>query len=654
MGVDNPPQISSAVVGSLSAAKGIASRCGVNMQGGTISGTTTGETLRQDHLCLANCDSLRLVLSNCIGGGRIVNANAITVAASIEDPVGNPQQVTFDGAPTITLQSGETVISDPLGIGFSNGDRIRSRVFQQVAVNAQTVPCGAVTATSPYVDGFEAGNQTMAASPSWAGDGNFHYGPSAIVADYTDARCQVVIPGDSVAAGQNDSNSNYDIRGWVLRALNNQWPYTMLAVPGDAASQFKPPTSAAPSTSRYPRVPLLGAGTHSVVNYGANDVGSATVAALQDNLLRVWRAQKLRGQTVIAATIPPSGVTSTDGFVTLVNQTVNVNDATRTGVNDWVRGGAPIDPTALTAVAVGTPGALVFGTAPHPADAFWEAADPVESSRNSGKWQVSGGAITDGTHPNGTGAALIAANCDVTKLGPKAPGASTPIPANNPPGIFAASLFAWYPVASIVGLTDGTAVASWPDNSGNGRPLLQATGANKPLFKTNINFSAPAVRFDGAASFMAATMTLTQPFELWMVAHFTSLNGTSNSFLFGAHPGSLYGFRAGPGSTQAALTEQGSANFAGGFTTDVLAAFHAWGALADGASSVIYEDATTYGAGDMGTSIVSALTVGASRSDVGLSFAAIDVQEALILNRASTAPERVLLHDYFISTYGTP
>jgi hypothetical protein len=69
---------------------------------------------------------------------------------------------------------------------------------------------------------------------------------------------------------------------------------------------------------------------------------------------------------------------------------------------------------------------------------------------------------------------------------------------------------------------------------------------------------------------------------------------------------------------------------------------------------VIYEDATTYGAGDMGTSIVSALTVGASRSDVGLSFAAIDVQEALILNRASTAPERVLLHDYFISTYGTP
>lgn len=51
---------------------------------------------------------------------------------------------------------------------------------------------------------------------------------------------------------------------------------------------------------------------------------------------------------------------------------------------------------------------------------------------------------------------------------------------------------------NITGLNDGDAVASWPDTSGSSRTAAQGTGANKPLFKTNIFGTKPAVRFDGS------------------------------------------------------------------------------------------------------------------------------------------------------------
>ena len=69
-------------------------------------------------------------------------------------------------------------------------------------------------------------------------------------------------------------------------------------------------------------------------------------------------------------------------------------------------------------------------------------------------------------------------------------------------------LTAWY-FAGDLGLTDGTAVSSWTDKSGNSRTLSQATGVSQPLMQTGGNGinGLPAVLFDGSNDGMKATAT---------------------------------------------------------------------------------------------------------------------------------------------------
>src|SRR3990167_214787 len=56
-------------------------------------------------------------------------------------------------------------------------------------------------------------------------------------------------------------------------------------------------------------------------------------------------------------------------------------------------------------------------------------------------------------------------------------------------------------------LSDGNAVATWTDLSGNGNHATQATGANQPLFKTGIVNGKPVVRFDGSNDYLSLSGT---------------------------------------------------------------------------------------------------------------------------------------------------
>ncbi len=51
--------------------------------------------------------------------------------------------------------------------------------------------------------------------------------------------------------------------------------------------------------------------------------------------------------------------------------------------------------------------------------------------------------------------------------------------------------------ADTLALADGDPVGTWADQSGNGRDLVQATSAAKPMFKTAVLNGRPAVLFDG-------------------------------------------------------------------------------------------------------------------------------------------------------------
>jgi hypothetical protein len=57
-----------------------------------------------------------------------------------------------------------------------------------------------------------------------------------------------------------------------------------------------------------------------------------------------------------------------------------------------------------------------------------------------------------------------------------------------------------YDASNITGLADGAAVASWPDSGLSGQAAVQATGANQPIYKTNVVNGKPVVRFTSTGS----------------------------------------------------------------------------------------------------------------------------------------------------------
>lgn len=71
-----------------------------------------------------------------------------------------------------------------------------------------------------------------------------------------------------------------------------------------------------------------------------------------------------------------------------------------------------------------------------------------------------------------------------------------------------AGLAGWWKADAITGLVDTDPVAQWDDESGNARHGTQATGGNKPTYRTNILNGLPVVRFDGGDFLDLAAFTL--------------------------------------------------------------------------------------------------------------------------------------------------
>ena len=77
----------------------------------------------------------------------------------------------------------------------------------------------------------------------------------------------------------------------------------------------------------------------------------------------------------------------------------------------------------------------------------------------------------------------------------------------------------WVRTESLAALADGAAVASWPDESGNGKHLAQAIAAQKPVHDLDAD-GLPAVLFDGADDMLvtAANVLNTDRHTIFLVA----------------------------------------------------------------------------------------------------------------------------------------
>lgn len=98
--------------------------------------------------------------------------------------------------------------------------------------------------------------------------------------------------------------------------------------------------------------------------------------------------------------------------------------------------------------------------------------------------------------------------------------------------------------ADALGLSDGAAVSSWTDSSGNSNPATQSTGGLQPIYKTNIINGLAVVRFNGTdpggTYLRTASVATTSTSYTWcMVSKKTGtisvdsapfLNGNGNGF----------------------------------------------------------------------------------------------------------------------------
>lgn len=226
---------------------------------------------------------------------------------------------------------------------------------------------------------------------AWAFTGLPFYGPSSVTGMVRGAPLpSVLVIGDSISWGVGSTGQ---ASSWESRALEAAHiPHQIMAMGGSTESAFSQ------TYKRQLQMSLAGDTryTDAIDAFSTNDLGFA-FDVMADNSLATARALSARGIRVWNATVLPH----TAG-----------NETNRVGFNDWLRAGAPIDPTTKTYVAVGTPGALVRGGTGHPMYGLIEAADVVETARNSGTW-ISG-MSTDGVHPTEAGHAALAAALDVS------------------------------------------------------------------------------------------------------------------------------------------------------------------------------------------------------------------------------------------------
>jgi hypothetical protein len=324
---------------------------------------------RSIHLAQDNISSLQLVFHNFnIVGSPLAEAglgSTTAITASIEYPTGTFTQVKFSGTATGTIPDGGILVSDsvaaniPIGTYFNVRDWLSNGagILYRSGLNGP----GEVAAFAPS----GVPDMTMGGTITSSG-GQVGYFPAAIVG--LTQRPSVYLLGDSRVFGQNDPpNDATGDAGELARSIGPSFGYINDGLPSDKITSFL-----ASHTNRR----ALAAYTSDIISeLGINDLlGSVTASTTLSNLQSLWAL--FPGKKIFQTTLPPI-TTSTDSWATLVNQTVASWNSQRTSLNNAIR------------------------AVPSGANGYFEVANVVESSQDSGKWQVDGTAnkyTSDGIH----------------------------------------------------------------------------------------------------------------------------------------------------------------------------------------------------------------------------------------------------------------
>ena len=380
---------------------------------------------------LKTADRLAVRFDNVKTLGQAPASNAIQVSAAVRKN-GTYYRVYF-GTDTFGRVPVDGHIHGVATLAVTEGDWIEVLTFVEPRDSAGTLIASGKWPTfsvptaifGEYAENVTSGATDKTMAGGFTGSPAAAFGPSAVLAlDLPQTKHQQCFCGDSITTGANSS----DFMGYP-GVVAGDGPFFNLGIYGESVSTIV-------STPAQFEERLAICGLCDIVGtlYGSNDGANLrTAAQIEGDLSTLWqRIYATTAPLIWAGTLLPRS-TSSDSFATVANQTVASWEAVRVAVNTWLRAGAPLDPTTLVPVAVGTVGAKLAGQTGHPLWKVIDTASAVESSADSGKWAVPAAPLprltSEGSHPEQPGyeaiGAVIAPHIGLTLTTPP----STPPPA---------------------------------------------------------------------------------------------------------------------------------------------------------------------------------------------------------------------------------
>jgi hypothetical protein len=201
--------------------------------------------------------------------------------------------------------------------------------------------------------------------------------------------------------------------------------------------------------------------------------------------------------------------------------------------------------------------------------------------------------------------------------------------------------------------TDGAAVSSWADQSGNARNATQATGSLQPAYKAAIQNGLPILRWSGSfgtnlgVSFGA---TLSQPTTMFLVFSATGRALNPKGLIDGDGVG-------GRNALAFFASDETMGQYAGttiltGAAQTIPTGFMVMSALFNGASSQVWKNGTSYLTGNPGANSISGLTIGNRFSKDTTNTLQGDIGELLVYNSALSVPNRQSVESYLATRWG--
>lgn len=302
------------------------------------------------------------------------NGNAITVKVALEfagTAIDQQQFRTvarFGGQSSLTLTPYGSAYSEPSGTvsdelpgSVSAGATFYERAGVQVATGANTFYGGLSLRGGTTGYGTDSGegdknnssaervlNNSAVADVDYGAPTFAHWSSTVILGHCADGTVapSIAIFGDSIVASNDDAAYGAATGGWALRAFA-AYPHVLLACPGERGIDTVNPFNSAS------RLEISKYATHVLWAYGRNDISylvgtlGNTSAVAVATIKAAWLAAALifmrprgndgaPGQTFIVPTVLPAPG-STDGWLTVANQTKDPYDAARVLFNQWIR-----------------------------------------------------------------------------------------------------------------------------------------------------------------------------------------------------------------------------------------------------------------------------------------------------------------------------